>query len=70
MSYLDNTWHGGKFLGTAFSNSNMWSVGYLVQKQNNIWFVRVININMALKRNKILLQGRFEAIKPNRHSSF
>jgi len=48
----------------------MWPVGYLVLKQNNIWFLLVINIEMDLKENKILLQGCFEAIKPNRHSSF
>lgn len=70
MNYLYSIWHGGGFLGTAFSNSNMWSVGYLAVKQNNIWFLLVINIEMDLKENKILLQGRFEAIKSNRHSSF
>ncbi len=70
MNCLCNTWYGGRFIGTAFSNSNMWSGGYLALKQNNIWFLLVINIEMDLKENKILLQGRFKAIKPNRHSSF
>lgn len=59
MSCLDGNWHRRKFLGTAFSNSSMWSVGYLVLKQNNIWFSLVINIEMDLKGNKILLQGYF-----------
>lgn len=44
MRFLYGIWHGDKFLGTAFSNSNILPEGDLVVKQNIILICAFIDI--------------------------